>query len=182
MSGRLVTGHSVALARYVIYLLSGLIILTLLHACHTQKSVLRNRQSASVNHHFTGQMSSALTARQSRVSVVNDSTLQFSRVTIFPADTFRFSLAHGFVGKAIRVEMDGVLQQRKQGVEVVGTETNVRDERSMESSVEVERSENVVEKDMERSGGKWVWGIGVLLGVVWMVWWVRKRWLFVGGG
>lgn len=160
----------------IITLLSS--ILFLCGGCHLRKNVNRESKSVSVKAKVTDETRQLQNQRFAYTNAIDDSTLQLYQITIFPTDTFRFSMEHGYVGKAGRVEVNGLIRQVTRGVETVLSETDTRDERSTKGNLVAKRSDDVLKKEMKRSGTRWVWGIAllvVLLSVAWLANWLRKK-------
>ena len=105
-----------------------------------------------------------------------DSSSNMFKVTIFPLDTFTFSLEGGFKGKAMRIEAAGIIKQYKKMVDssemLFEKETRVE----FENNRNVKKVESSKKRVIERKRVRWVSGITVMVVlslVVWL-WWKRR--------
>jgi hypothetical protein len=114
--------------------LTGMILIMLSHsACRTSK--LANRQNGSMQEIQQFKIQSHLKEVNSydRHQSSTDSSGQSYQLTIFPADTFQFSIKNGFVGKASKVVLNGSAEQVIRYTDtskLSGFRTSASDERS----------------------------------------------------
>ena len=97
-----------------IFKLAGMILIILSQsACRTHK-LLNRQQDRSAAFEATDTHTREQQKKfYSIQSSIKDSSGQLYQVTIFPADTFEFSLQQGFKGKASKVELKGSASQLK---------------------------------------------------------------------
>lgn len=110
--------------------------------------------------------------RSNRIVFTSDSDKQFYRVSIFPLDTFSFSLQDGFKGRASSIEVTGVRYQVKTVSDSAGF---VGEEQGTIQFDHVsKRKETAVlsTKVLEKKMPGWKFGliVIVLLGVIVWVW------------
>ena len=79
--------------------------------CRTIKSTNRQQSRTSGRELIDSRIREHDSISISRSMVMTDSSGQYYQATIFPADTFQFSLRDGFKGKALKVEVKGSVKQ-----------------------------------------------------------------------
>jgi len=159
-------------------LLAGMIlIMSVQYACRTNK--FSNRQL----NQLTGlEQTDTLIREQENIHLsyahsITDSIRQVYQITIFPRDSFQFSMERGFIGKASKVELVGSIRQlnRVNDSTVLmvseGKETKSKMIRKLESR-QINNSKSV---EKSRFKGWQVWGaVGVVLLLGWVYQQYRK--------
>ncbi|MDP3468285.1 MAG: hypothetical protein Q8S11_08120 [Daejeonella sp.] len=142
-------------------------------ACHSSK--LMNRQQARLAlKEQSNSKSRVLEHNQfERFEYLIDSSGHSYQLSIFPTDTFKFSLQEGFIGKASKVLIKG------SGNQVIRITDTSKTSGTVSSELEEKVRNEVLAKSTERSvsverkGGLWI-GIaaGLIVGLVVVgVWW-----------
>lgn len=140
-----------------IFKLAGLILIILSQsACRTHK--LTNRQqyrSAALeltDTHSREQQKEFYSLK----STIIDSSGQLYQVTIFPADTFEFSMQQGFKGKASKVELKGSIRQLKKLNDSATFSAN-KERETRSKIIKVHETERVINsKSLENKGFNWL--------------------------
>ncbi|MEJ7780791.1 MAG: hypothetical protein WKF68_14505 [Daejeonella sp.] len=92
--------------------ISALILIILTHsACRTSKFSSRQQTRLAVEEQSDMKSRVREVNRYVRSETITDSSGQSYQLTIFPADTFKFSLQNGFIGKASKVVVKGFSNQ-----------------------------------------------------------------------
>ena len=129
-----------------IFTLAALTLMIFTHSgCRTIKSTNRQQSRISERELIDSRIREHESTSISRSMVMTDSSGEYYQATIFPADTFQFSLRDGFKGKALKVEVRGSVKQliRLNGV---GSMTHTRD-----SSEEVKSTRKVESEQIPAS-------------------------------
>ncbi len=95
-----------------IIILAGMIVFVLfLSACRTGK--LSDRQKTRLLFEEQSEIESLVKeiSRLNRSKSITDSTRNTYHLTIFPADTFKFSMQKGFIGMASKIVLEGTIEQ-----------------------------------------------------------------------
>lgn len=154
-----------------------MILIMLCHgACRTSKYSNRKHVQAILAEETYNSIIEQENKKYSLSRSIIDSTGQEYQVTIFPADSFRFSVQEGFSGKAIKIELRGSARQFTRTNESAAFNVST----SKEHSANVIRKSNHNERTRSRSVEKirmpWIWLSGVLaLGFLMVYIWKRFR-------
>lgn len=154
-----------------LHTLAGTILIMLCHgACRTSK--YSNRQHVQTMATEKTKISSGEQENKqySLSRSIIDSTGQEYYVTIFPADSFRFSVQEGFSGKATKIELRGMAKQLTR----INDSATLNVLASKKSSASMIRKVSDVQKIRSRSVEKrrisWIWLCGVLTLGLLMLW------------
>lgn len=156
--------------------LACMILIMLFHgACRTNRTSekLQSRSLEKVQNNTRNNQWE--TQKLSAVNSLSDSSEQIYQLTIFPVDSFRFSVQEGFRGKASKLELKGTIH----AVEKLADSSMLLVSKGTVSASQLTKS--VQNRGLERSrefekiGFRWWWvliaGVGVAL-----VLWVTSRW------
>lgn len=160
-----------------IFTLPALILIIISHnGCRSTKTSNRQQNRVSVQEQSDIKTRVQEVNNHSRSESLSDSSGKSFQLTIFPADTFQFSLQKGFIGKASKVVLTG---SSKQVIRLLDTSKIVRSfaieydgKFRSDSTGKSKRRTVLVEKD-----GK-IWAeisIGLILGVVLFRIWQKYR-------
>lgn len=156
-------------------LLTGMIlIMSVQYACRANK--FSNRQ---LNKLTRLEQTDTLIREQENIQLsharsVTDSIGQVYQITIFPRDSFQFSMEKGFMGKAAKVELIGSIRQLNRVNDSIafmvskGKETKAKMIRKVESK-QINNS-----KSVEKSRFNW-WQACLAVGAVLLLGWVYQR-------
>ncbi len=157
--------------------LAGMILIMLCHgACRTSKYSNRKHVQAIVAEETYNSIIEQENKQYSLSRSIIDSTGQEYQVTIFPADSFRFSVQEGFSGKAIKIELRGSARQFTRTND--STTLNASASRKFSSSAirKISNEERSRSISVEKIGMPWIWLSGVLaLGFLMVYIWKRFR-------
>ena len=150
-----------------------MILIMLCHgACRTSKFSNRQHVQAMVVEETNNSSIEQENKQYALSRSIIDSNGQEYHVTIFPADSFRFSLQEGFSGKATKIELRGSARQLTR----INDSTTINATALRKSSSGVIRKTSNEERSRSRSVKKsaiswiWVWGmlaLGLLMVWVW---------------
>ncbi len=156
-------------------LLAGMIlIMSAQYACRTTKFSTRQLDKLTRLEQTDTMIREQETIHLSHAHSVTDSIGQVYQITIFPRDSFQFSVERGFIGKASKVELVGSIRKlnRVNDSTVLmvskGKETKSKMIRKLESR-QINNS-----KSVEKSRFKG-WQVWVLVGAVLLLGWVYQR-------
>ena len=133
----------------------------------------RTKQLQKDDVHINSQQLESISG--SRQINLTDSSSNLFKVTIFPVDTFTFSLEGGFNGKATKIEATGInwqLKKMRDSSELFfekGTRVEYDNKRDV---LKVESSKVKV---IERKRVSWVLGLAVLVIISLLIWFWWKR-------
>ena len=123
--------------------LAALILIIFCHiACRTIKNSNRQQSRISERELIDSRAQEQESTKISLSTAITDSSGQFYQATIFPVDTFQFSLRDGFKGKALKVEVRGSVKQLIR-VNEAGSMTYTRDNAEATKSRRIVESEQV---------------------------------------
>ncbi|MDP3469497.1 MAG: hypothetical protein Q8S11_14245 [Daejeonella sp.] len=156
-------------------LLAGMIlIMSVQYACRTTKFSNRQLNQLTRLEQTDTLIREQETIHFSHARFVRDSIGQVYQITIFPRDSFQFSVERGFIGKAAKVEIIGSIRQLNRVSDSTvlmvseGKETRSKMIRKL-ASRQINNSKSV-EKD--RFNG---WQVWVVVGAVLLLGWVYQR-------
>lgn len=155
---------------------AGLILIILFQsACSTNKLLNRQQDRRTVREHTDTRSRQEENKQYSRSHSITDSTGQFYQVTIFPADSFEFSLREGFKGKASKVELRGSIQQLKRinDRSALIVSANSEATSKMNRKLAVKKLDHA--KSVKKTGLGW-WWLFVAVGLGLVMIWVSRRW------
>ncbi len=167
---------------YRVLLLTGMALLMLVLSCRSSK--YSNRQKVQVASKTQTDLNSALNKDNQfvRTTTLSDSIGQYYQLTIFPVDSFKFSLQSGFSGKATKVMILGSSKQLTR----LSDSSKYAESLSAESAVKLTESVKAHMNDrsvsVERSTvlWKWLWislAAIVLIIAVKLKFFKRRSWL-----
>ena len=156
--------------------LLALLMLINLSSCSTRKL---NRQilksSASEQSEIRMQDLKNAQFEGKRMVLLTDSADELYTISIIPADTFSFSAQNGFIGKASKIEVSGLVKRVKTLSDSTMVQVEQQSGRTYEEQYQSEKSEltrtGVLEKKSWRVVGVLI-GLGV---IVVFGWWLRAR-------
>ena len=148
--------------------LAALILIIFCHiACRTIKNSNRQQSRSADRELIDSRIQEHESTKISLSTVIADSSGRFYQATIFPVDTFQFSLQDGFKGKALKVEVKGSVKQLIR-VNKTGSMTYTRDSaETTKSSRKVESEQVSATKSSKRKNNALV--ILVAAGLVIMI-------------
>lgn len=148
-------------------------------ACRTEK-LLNRQQTSSSSLEVTADSVRELQNRSfSRTSAVRDSSDQFYQVTIFPADTFQFSMQEGFTGKATKLEVRGSIRQIRH-LNDSATLMTGSDKRKTYKSIQKMDNEEVSKfKSVEKTRINWLLVVCLAAAFGVLTVWILRRYLYV---
>ena len=156
-------------------LLAGMIlIMSVQYACRTTKFSTRQLDQLTRLEQTDTLIREQETIHLSHAHSVTDSIGQVYQITIFPRDSFQFSVEKGFIGKASKVELRGSIRQLNRVNDSIafmvskGRETKAKAIRKVESG-QINNS-----KSVEKSRFKG-WQVGLAVGAVLLLGWVYQR-------
>ncbi len=159
--------------------LAVMILIMLSHgACRTRKLTGREQSRLDIEERADTKSRVQEVNRLAVSRTITDSSGQSYQLTIYPADTFTFSMENGFTGKALKVVLNGFLKQQ---LRISGT-SNVN--KTMTYETEASRSSDLTERNktreaaLERTGimsKGLVIGLIVLLIILGLLWKFRQR-------
>ena len=131
--------------------LAALILIIFCHiACRTIKNSNR-QQSRNANRELVdSRIQEQESTKISISTAITDSSGRFYQATIFPVDTFQFSLRDGFKGKALKVEVRGLVKQLIRVKEVRSISHTRDSSETTKSSRKVESEQVSVTKSTKR--------------------------------
>lgn len=151
-----------------IFTLPALILIILSHnGCRSTKTSNRHQNRVSVQEQYDIKARVQEFNDYSSSESLSDSSGRSFQLTIFPADTFQFSLQHGFIGKASKVVLRG---SSKQVIRLTDT-SRIVSSKTFES-VEKVRRDSLVKMNnrsvsVEKRGRIWQGiGIGLIIGLI----------------
>ena len=119
-------------------------------ACRTIKNSNR-QQSRNANRELVdSRIQEQESTKISLSTAITDSSGRFYQATIFPVDTFQFSLRDGFKGKALKVEVRGSVKQLIRVKEVRSISHTRDSSETTKSSRKVESEQVSVTKSTKR--------------------------------
>ena len=123
--------------------LAALILIIFCHiACRTIKNSNRQQSRSADRELIDSRIQEHESTKISLSTVIADSSGRFYQATIFPVDTFQFSLQDGFKGKALKVEVRGSVKQLIR-VNEAGSMIYTRDNAETTKSSRIVESEQV---------------------------------------
>ncbi|MEJ7694643.1 hypothetical protein [Daejeonella sp.] len=161
--------HTITLATMILIIFSH-------GACRTSKLSARSKAR-----HIVGERSDFKNRvmdinRYDKFKTITDSSHQSYQLTIFPADTFKFSIQNGFIGKATKIIITGSGSQLKhildtsKYVQTSTTDTEVTMTRNEQTNI---RGRSAV---VERGYLMWKWiCAATVVGLVLFIGWRRFR-------
>lgn len=159
--------------------LGGMILIMLSHsACRSTK--FSNRQQNQLDAlEQTGTRSREQESKSySQSNLITDSSGQVYQLTIFPADTFQFSVQEGFRGKASKVELRASIRQLKR-IKDSTAFTGSEDRETIAKIIrKAEAKQLAYSKSVEKTSFNWLWlclAAAVALFIVWIFRRFRKR-------
>ena len=157
--------------------LAALILVILTHsACRTSKYSNRQQTRLAVKEQFDIKTRVQEANDYSRSKSLTDSNGQSYQLTIFPADTFQFSMKNGFIGKALKVVLTGSSEQiirLNDTSKFAGLLTS-----ELEGKVRRDSTVNMKNRSVsvERRGMIWKGiGVGLILGIIVFGVWRKLR-------
>jgi hypothetical protein len=156
-------------------LLVGMIlIMSVQYACRTTK--FSNRQ---LNQLTRFERTDSLIQEQENIHLshahsVTDSIRQVYHITIFPRDSFQFSVEKGFIGKASKVELTGSIRQLNRVNDSIAFMVSQDRETKAKAIRKVESKQINNSKSVEKSRLK-SWKVWVVVGAVLLIWWMYQR-------
>ena len=141
-------------------------------ACRTSKLTDRQQTRSSEAELFDIRSRGQQSTKLSRSSTITDSSGQFYQVTIFPADTFHFSMRDGFRGKALKIVVKGSKQELMQIAEFESIRNTRDSSKTVKSVHKIESEESSVIKSVKRKNIALLVlclasGLALLIGFVW---------------
>ncbi len=159
--------------------LAGMITIMLCHgACRTSK--ISSRQKAQLAFEMQSDVKSKLSEdkRFERTKSVIDSSGQSFQLTIFPVDSFKFSLQNGFVGKATKVIVKGSNDQMIRISDTIKSSVSLNSE--SETKLTSDFTEKMKDKSSQVERRTVVWKgicLGLIAGMVILWIWRKLRML-----
>lgn len=156
-------------------LLAGLI-LTMTSQCACPINKLANRQ---LNKLATNEQTAIKSREQENIQLfksqsLTDSGEQVYRLTIFPTDSFNFSLEKGFIGKAAKLEFSSSIRQLKMITD--STTLMLTENRETKANVITKKESKDLNhsKIIEKTGFKW-WQVGLAVGGMLLFLWLYQQ-------
>lgn len=156
-------------------LLAGMIlIMSVQYACRTTKFSTRKLDQLTRFEQTDTLIREQENIHLSRAHSVTDSIGQVYQITIFPRDSFQFSMEKGFIGKAAKVELIGSIRQLNRVNDSTvfmvskGKETKSKMIRKQESR-QINNSKSI---EKNRFKG---WQVWMVVGAVLLLGWVYQR-------
>ena len=163
---------------------AGVIIVILCHsACCTNKFKSRQQEQVTMLEQSNTGSWQETNSSLSYSSTVTDSSGQVYQVTIFPTDTFRFSMKHGFQGMATKIEVRGAINQVTRFVDttsVLASEGKSTQEKLIRK-VEEDRLGQTKSVKGNSFDGFFLRICLLIVVFLLMMYWVMRSWRFSGG-
>ncbi|WP_276359595.1 hypothetical protein [Daejeonella sp. H1SJ63] len=163
--------------RTLIFKLLILLTLIILSSCSTRKL---NRQkaesSASAQSETLTQENHLARYDAKHILQMSDSTHELYTIHIIPADTFSFSLQHGFRGKAEKIEISGLRRKVKTLTDSTGIQAEQQSSQSYEEHQQSEKHDSAKSRVLENKSRRVMWLLIGLFGIILLGWWL-KRWI-----
>lgn len=159
--------------------LAGMILIIMSQsACRTNKFSNRQMNRSAALEQTDIRSRKQENKQYSRFNVITDSGGQVYKVTIFPTDTFQFSMQEGFTGKASKVEVSGSIRRLKRITD--GTAFIVSKDRETNGTMirKMEAKQLGNSKSVEKTSFNWGWlcvAAAIALFIVWIFQRFRKR-------
>ena len=157
--------------------LAGMILFMLCHgACSTRR--LSDLQKSRLRFEEQSEIESRVKEinRINRHESVTDSNRNTYQLTIFPADTFKFSMQNGFIGKASKIVLNGTSEQLIRVLDTSKFTSSISSE--SDTKMRTDRMENLRDRStqLERRDVTWIGlCVGLIVAVVVLGVWRRSR-------
>ncbi len=111
-----------------------------------------------------------------RMILMTDSADELYTMSIIPADTFSFSAQHGFLGKAEKIEVTGLIRRVQSRTDNTVLHAEKQNSRTYEEQQQSEKSELSRTRILEKRSWPVIMVFIVLAGIIGIGWWLR-RWV-----
>lgn len=160
----------------IIKLASLILIILCQIACRSTKSSNRQKVNSTEIEQTETRSREQENKQYARSYSLTDSSGQFYQLTIFPVDSFQFSLREGFKGKANKVELRGSIHQLKRMTDssVLILSANKQANSTRNRKVSIKKLDHA--KSVKKTGLSWWWIFvagGVSVATIWV--WRRVR-------
>lgn len=154
-----------------------LLTLIILSSCSTRKlNKQKSGSSTSVQSEIRKQEDHYARYDAKHIIQMTDSADELYTISIIPADTFSFSLQHGFRGKAEKIEISGLRRKVKTLTDSTGIQAEQLSGKIYKEHRQSEKHDSAKSRVLEKKSRRVMWLLIGLFGIILLGWWL-KRWI-----
>jgi hypothetical protein len=161
--------------RTLIFKLLILLTLIILSSCSTRKlNKQKSGSSTSVQSEIRKQEDHYARYDAKHILQMSDSTHELYTIHIIPADTFSFSLQHGFRGKAEKIEISGLRRRIKTLSDSTWVQAEQQSGQTHEEHRQSEKHDSAKSRVLEKKSMRVMWLLIGLAGTILLGYYLRK--------